>query len=273
MMRALLVIAMVSGCGFEHGALSTTGDARGDTQTADTMADTAVDTAVPCDVHDFDGDGLGDSCDKCPYIASANADMDGDGVGDECDPRPTMAKEQRTLWFAPYDMTAITGWVNTNGNGMWSVQNNMLHNAASAFSLLDSPSSYNSDMFFAASIQMVQANSAEAGFCLSDIQPTTQYYCCAASNPGGTPSVRVASRYSTSGGEISVSAGFAGNLSPGQHIEATGTLQGSTFKCRFTQGLAVSNTMTAAGSRAGPAVFYTQTPVDYRYVFLVTMSP
>lgn len=268
-MRALLVIAMVNGCRFEHGALSTTGDARGDSATADTLAD----TAAPCDVHDFDGDGLGDSCDKCPYIPSANADMDSDGVGDECDPRPTMAKEQRTLWFAPYDMSAINGWVNTNGNGMWTVQNNMLHNAANAFSLLDSPTSYNSDMFFAVSIQMVQSNSGEAGFCLSDIQPTTQYYCCAGSNPGGTASVRAASKYSTSGGEIAGTAGFAGNLSPGQHFEATGTLQGSSFKCHFSQGAVASNTMTAAGSRAGPAVFYTVTPVDYRYVFLVTMSP
>lgn len=269
MIRALFLVALVSGCGFEHGALSSSGDARGDGVTSDTTGD----SAAPCDVHDFDADGLGDSCDKCPHIPSpANADADGDGVGDECDPEPATPKEHRAIWFAPYDMSATSGWVNTNGNGVWTVSNQLLHETAPGFSLLDSPMSYSTDAYFAVSVQMVQTNSNEVGFCLSDIQPSQQYYCCAASNTAG-PSVRAVSAYTGSGGQIQGAAAFAGNLAPGQRIDMTGTLQGTSFKCHFTQGGATSNTMTAAGGRTGPACFYTTTPVDYRYVFVVTIGP
>ena len=118
---------------------------------------------------------------------------------------------------------------------------------------------------------MVQPSSNEVGFCLSDIQPSQQYYCCAASNAAG-PSVRAASQYTGSPGQISAPTGFAGNLSPGQHIEMTGTLIGSSFKCHFTQGAVTSNAMTAAVGRVGPACFYSTTPVDYRYLFLVTIG-
>jgi hypothetical protein len=267
MTRALLVLAL-AGCGFEHGSLST-----GDVDAG--PGDGARDGNAACDVHDFDGDGLGDSCDRCPHIPSAaNIDMDDDGVGDECDPRPLSPGEARVAWLAFYDAADITGWVNTNGSGAWSVSNNLLHQTnvpAPNIALLDSPSSYSSDMYFAASVQFTQPSSSEAGFCLADIQPGMQYYCCAASNAGG-PSVRAASAYSTSGGQLSQSAGFAGNLGPGQHIEMTGTLIGNSFKCRFTQGGAVSNAQTAAAGRVGPACFYTVTPVDYRYVFLVTIG-
>jgi len=263
-MRALVVLAL-SACSFEHGSLSGGGvDAA--------IVDGSRDSSMPCDIHDYDGDGLGDACDGCPHIPSpANSDMDDDGVGDECDPRPLSPGERREIWMAFYAEGDITGWNNTGGNGIWSISNNLLHETAEGFSLLDSPASYSSDQYFAVSISMVQPNSNEVGFCLSDIQPSMQYYCCAASNAAG-PSVRAASQYAGSPGQISAPAAFAGSLAPGQHIEMTGTLIGSQFKCRFTQGGVSSMAMTSAVGRTGPACFYTTTKVDYRYVFVVTIG-
>lgn len=39
---------------------------------------------------DSDGDGIGDVCDMCPFVASTNNDSDSDGVGDECDNCPSV---------------------------------------------------------------------------------------------------------------------------------------------------------------------------------------
>jgi hypothetical protein len=198
--------------------------------------------------------------------------MDDDEVGDECDPRPLSPGEHRALWLAFYSASDINGWVNTGNGGTWSVSNQLLHQTKNTnFALLDSPMSYSTDQYFAVSVQMTGTASEEAGFCLSDIQPSTQYYCCAASNAAGA-TVRAASQYAGSPGQIMAGASFAGNLGQGQHVEMTGTLIGSQFKCEFTQGQAVSTAMTAAGGRVGPACFYTVDPVDYRYVFLVTIG-
>jgi hypothetical protein len=266
-MRAAVILALV-GCSFEHGSLS------GDASVSDVAGatDAAIDAGPPCDIHDFDGDGLGDACDLCPHIPSANANMDDDEAGDECDPRPLSPGEHRALWLAFYDAADINGWANTGNGGTWSVSNNLLHQTKNTnFALLDSPLSYSTDQYFAVSAQMVDQSSNEIGFCLSDIQPSQQYYCCAASNAAG-PSVRAASQYSTSGTQIQSVAGFAGNLSAGQHVEMTGTLIGSQFKCQFTQDQAVSNAMTAAGGRVGPACFYATTKAEYRYIFLLTIG-
>jgi hypothetical protein len=265
-MRAWLFLTLAA-CSFEHGALQTDGGSDG------RNPDARGDGIAACDVHDFDADGLGDSCDKCPHIPSpANSDMDDDGVGDECDQRPLSPGEHRALWMAFYDSAEITGWTEPqNSVGAFNISNNLLHETMNGFSVLDSPMTYTTDAYFDVSVQMVQPSSNEVGFCLSDIQPSMQYYCCAASNAAG-PSVRAASQYTGSGGQISAAAGFAGNLAPGQHIEMRGVLIGNQFKCRFTQGQLESNAMTAAGGRAGPACFYSTTPVDYRYLFLVTIG-
>lgn len=265
-MRTLLLLALAA-CGFEHGSLQggVTGDGGNPDASGDGMA--------ACDVHDFDGDGLGDSCDKCPHIPSpANSDMDNDGVGDECDERPLSPGDHRALWLAFYDATEIAAWTEPqNSVGAWNISNNLLHETMNGFSVLDSPMTYTTDAYFDVSIQITQPATNEVGFCLADIQPSQQYYCCAASNGGG-PSVRAASQYAGSPGQISSPAAFAGNLGPGQHIEMSGVLIGTQFRCAFTQGQVMSTASTAAVGRAGPACFYSTTPVDYRYLFLVTIG-
>lgn len=266
-MRALAVICLV-GCNFEHGALP--GDATGVTP------DTPIDgTQQDCGTHDFDGDGHFDGCDHCPHLPSAtDPDGDGDGVGDDCDPRPTLPGDARVIWLAFYDPSDIVGWKNTNGNGAWSVSGGLLHETNAGFSLLDAPASYQ-DAYFATSLEVVQPTTNEIGFCLSDIQPSTQYYCCAAYNPGNTPGVRAASQYAGSPGQISAPASFAGNLGVGQHIEMVGTLMGTRFDCKFTQGASggpTSMANTTVGGKLGPPVFYTTAPVNYRYAFVVTIG-
>jgi hypothetical protein len=148
----------------------------------------------------------------------------------------------------------------------------MLHEAASGFALLDSPSSY-TDAYFAVGLQVAVANTDEIGFCLSDIQPSIQYYCCCASNTGGTPTARAASAWATSGGQISVPAAFTGgapDLTVGHDVDMTGFLSGATFECSIRQGGATAAPSTTTGDKVGTAVFYTTAPVDYRYAFVVT---
>jgi hypothetical protein len=87
--------------------------------------------------------------------------------------------------------------------------------------------------------------------------------------------VRAASQYSGSPGQISAPAAFAGNLGVGQHIEMVGTMSSTRFDCKFTQGAPggpVSMANTTVGGKLGPPVFYTTTPVSYRYAFVVTIG-
>jgi hypothetical protein len=45
------------------------------------------------DLHDEDGDGYADACDRCPGIVDAQTDTDMDGVGDACDPSNSESNE------------------------------------------------------------------------------------------------------------------------------------------------------------------------------------
>lgn len=285
-MRWLVVVVGLAGCEF-HGLADTdaprsTPDAGADaaidaSTTDDADDDGIVDADDNCpaipnvDQRDWDADDHGDPCDRCPHLMSTpDPDADADGVGDACDPRPGTT-DVREIWLGFHQPADITGWVNTGGNGQWSVANGVLDQAATGFSLLDSPASY-TDAYFATSLEVVTVDSAEIGFCLGDIQPGIQYYCCGASNIGGTPSARAASAWSTSGGQISVPAAFTGaNLAVGQHVEMTGLLQGASFACAISQGGITATPGTTTGGTLGPAVFYTVAPVRYRYAFVVSL--
>ncbi len=51
---------------------------------------------VPCGTSDFDGDGVIDLCDNCPYQRNIKqTDLDGDGVGDVCDNCPNLANSNQ----------------------------------------------------------------------------------------------------------------------------------------------------------------------------------
>lgn len=89
-----------------------------------------VDATIPADVdadsdavstRDTDGDGVLDSVDNCPGIASSQTDTDTDGVGDACDPHPgemdTLVSV--TLFHATSDAwnpSPTTGWSRTDGS-------------------------------------------------------------------------------------------------------------------------------------------------------------
>jgi hypothetical protein len=110
--RATLVaLCLLTGCrqvlGIEPSVLN---DA--DEGTAD---GTELDADPTCGADDFDNDSIGDNCDLCPHIASANRDVDADGVGDECDPRPQTASDERALWLAFHSASDILGWSAMNG--------------------------------------------------------------------------------------------------------------------------------------------------------------
>jgi hypothetical protein len=281
-MRWLVVLAGLAGCEFtglgvaDARRVMPVPDAAVDASTTeDADDDGIVDAddncpAVPnVDQRDWDSDDHGDVCDRCPHLGSvADPDADNDGVGDDCDPRPGTT-DVREIWLGFYEPADITGWVNTGGNGQWTVGGGVLDQAASGFSLLDSPASY-TDAYFATSLEVVAVDTSEIGFCLADVQPGIQYYCCGAANVGGVPSARAASAWATSGGQISVPGTFTGaNLAVGEHVEMVGLLQGASFACSITQGAITATAGTPTGTKLGPAVFYTTAPVRYRYAFVV----
>jgi hypothetical protein len=292
--RALLLGLAVAGCRYE-GAGVTDGrgggdafgapdagapaDAAGDASPIlDTDEDGIVDASDNCpnaanaDQRDWDVDLHGDVCDHCPHKpSSADPDGDGDLVGDACDPHPGTPGEVPVIWLGFHDPADITGWVNTGGNGQWSVADALLHETAAGFSLLDSPGSY-TDAYFEVGLTVVSPDTNEIGFCLSDIQPGIQYYCCGVSNTGGVASARAVSAWATSGGQIATPGAFsAANLAIGQLVDMTGLLDDAAFTCAITQGTITTNPATQTGDKLGTAVFYTTTPVDYRYAFVVTV--
>src|SRR6267142_3050709 len=193
MFRLAFLLAL-AGCGFHVHSQGVD-----DAGPADAVVDSEVDGAAGVDTdhdgvddsidncrtvpnpdqHDWDGDHHGDACDGCPHLPSMlDPDTDHDGVGDACDPRPLQAGDHRAIWIAFYAPSDIQGWVNTNGNGAWSIAGGKLLESNGGFSLLDSPLSYDS-VYFAPSLKVTQPNTPEIGFCSSDIQPSIQYYCCA----------------------------------------------------------------------------------------------
>jgi hypothetical protein len=246
------------------------------TATAIPDADIEIDAAPPdapaaCGPHDFDADGIPDGCDMCPHIASADVDGDGDGVGDPCDPRPTTSGDHRALWLAFYDANDVANWSNYN-NGTWLISGNLLHQTnPNLFSLLDSPTNY-TDVYFATSLEILQAATYEVGFCAGDKQASQQYYCCGATNMT-TPTVRAIGEYSGSAGQLAATAAFSGDLSAGQRLDVIGTVNASTFKCEFRQAASSVSTQLPSGARTGPVAFYATRQVDFRYVFVVTIGP
>jgi hypothetical protein len=83
--------------------------------------------------HDEDGDGVVDSCDKCPGIPDDQADSDGDGVGDACDPSPGV--DHIALFESFAEPGAGSGW--TIQGGPWGFNDDaaiytILSNAAPA---------------------------------------------------------------------------------------------------------------------------------------------
>ena len=259
-MRSRIALALLlGGCsqvfGLEPPATAVDGSAPADTRD--------VDAPQGCDAHDFDGDGISDSCDMCPHVAGTNADSDGDGVGDACDPRPSMSGDQRLLWLGFYDPAAITGWVDPGGTGAWSVSGGMLMELATNSSRLNSPTSYATDIYFATSLQITQPVTNEVGFCAANMPP--QYYCCVA-NDGSMPVV------GASTGQVAYFDPFPGSLDPGKRVDITGTLTGSQFECRFFEAGATTEVLAPGGGNAGPVAFYATTPIAYRYLFVVAIG-
>ena len=82
---------------------------------------------APACVSDFDGDGIGDGCDNCPYAPNADqADADGDGIGDACDNCPAVANTRQTDSDGDgrgdmcdnCPLTANPGQADTDGDGI-----------------------------------------------------------------------------------------------------------------------------------------------------------
>jgi len=226
--------------------------------------------------HDWDGDGRGDECDPCPHITN-DVDTDGDGVGDACDPRPTMPGDQRVIWQGFYDPAEIAMWRHSNGAGVWTVAGGVLHqtDTVPGLTLLDSPDLYG-DLYFATRIEVVEmtAAGAEIGFCGGDIPTGTQYYCCAADSVGGG-SVRAASAWATSGGQIpSANLAWSGGLPAGAQLDIRGETSATASDCGFLDSGTLLRRTTPRGPPAdGSAVFYTSfASANYLYIFAVRIG-
>ncbi|HEY5935884.1 MAG TPA: hypothetical protein VIU61_14645 [Kofleriaceae bacterium] len=258
------VLALLAGCSFDPRPALPAGDGG-----TDAPGDGVACTGVP----DFDGDGRRDDCDLCPHLSSDDdPDGDGDGVGDACDPQPTVGSDARAIWIAFYAPSDIDGWMQSRGDGVWSVTAGELvqNSPTSAFSLLDSPAPY-TDAYFATSVEVVTASPAEIGFCLADDQdpPGSQYYCCGVS---AVNTARAVSIWPTGAGERNDTNAWTGNHAADQQIDITGTLLGAKFSCEFAQGAERTTRATAAGDKIGTAVFYTAGQARYRYLFLATLG-
>jgi hypothetical protein len=290
-MRWLLVL-IVAGCGFSVHA--STGDAAPGPDSAidgppdgdpsrDTDQDGVNDAIDNCpqlanpDQHDWDHDGHGDACDHCPHLFSnPDPDGDGDGVGDACDPRPTLAGDTRVIWQGFFGAAEITGWRHSNLAGVWTSGGVLSQtDPLPGLTLLDSPLNYG-DVYFASRMEIVVplgTSQTEIGVCGGDIPQGFQYYCCAINGASGK-TVRAASAWTGSGGQIQGAVAWPGTAAVGDTIDVTGTMTSVASSCTFKQGGTVANASTARGPlAAGSAVFYTQvTQARYHYIFVVTIG-
>lgn len=138
MKRALVGLAILAGCAFDHGVLPG-GDDDDDTEqpgpgsgsddiaTRDSDGDGVPDLVDNCayvsnpEQHDHDDDARGDACDGCPHLADQGTDGDDDGVGDACDPRPTEPGDRIAFFdgfYTPPPWTSVVGdrtWETVDG--------------------------------------------------------------------------------------------------------------------------------------------------------------
>lgn len=158
-------------------------------QIVDTDNDTIVDAEDNCPTvgnpqqRNYDEDPRGDACDPCPHLANQDDDPDGDNIGVGCDPRPD-ATDQRLLWTAFYDASAIVGW--TFPSGTWTVDNSRLRqtDANADFGLASPPLGANLPRVAVATRYTLDTLGPlgdgidSAGLGAASANTTGQYYAC-----------------------------------------------------------------------------------------------
>ena len=311
MRQLCIALAVVAGCGFEHGRFNSRNDASSidvasrdayvdariiDAQNAvpdamvdappaivDTDMDTIADAVDNCPAiantnqRNHDGDTPGDVCDRCPHLAN-NLDPDGDsdGVGDACDPRPATAGDLFVLFEGFYDATGTTAWA-TTGVGTWTVANGFATQSATTTGVSTfGPTTVITRTAVTTQLRVIAFGSG-TGFStpaisvVAGVAGTGQAYYCSASLGNGI------SIYSTAdwvGGFNINSTMWPGTFTNNSEIRLTETLQGTTENCTAVQGtFSASVPPTGTGPIGGAAKLSTTTAsASFDYLFVVTIG-